>query len=366
MKTNIFKIIMLTAGFSLLFNACDTDIDKMYVTPAGQVTAPALSLEGFTDIVADESNVDLSPFVLSWTKSDFGEDVLVEYALEMSASSDFKDSYTSSIGNNIYSTAPSCADLSKWAIEHFNGLDEQKLPVKVSLFARICASAAVENPTVTIPPEIIYSNAISFSVVPHYVPDEYPSQMYMIGAEFGDWDWNSEEVVEMIPVHSFAGNFWCIRYFNAGKGFKWNSERAWDGGDFTGLNSNNGYYIDGDCYVETAGLYMVFIDMVNNQIQIEPAKVYGMGTCFGGWDMGTYPFSTDGKTMKITTAAAGELRMYAASDISPIGGDWWKMEFVPIDGNIEYRGKGDDQERINVGAGKEVVLDFNAGTGIIK
>ena len=41
------------------------------------------------------------------------------------------------------------------------------------------------------------------------------------------------------------------------------------------------------------------------------------------------------------------------------------MEFVVLNGKIEYRGNGGDQERATVGAGKTVTLDFNAGTGTI-
>jgi hypothetical protein len=39
------------------------------------------------------------------------------------------------------------------------------------------------------------------------------------------------------------------------------------------------------------------------------------------------------------------------------------MEFVLMNGVIEYRGTGPDQDRVPVGAGQMVVLDFNAGTG---
>src|SRR5690625_6408765 len=82
-------------------------------------------------------------------------------------------------------------------------------------------------------------------------------------------------------------------------------------------------------------MYMVFVDMVKERISVEPAKVYGMGDCFGGWDTASYPFEVDGKTMKRTTDSAGELRLYAASDIDPVGNDWWRMEFVLIDGRSE-------------------------------
>lgn len=366
MNTTKYYIGTLLVLLGISFTACDTDIDKMYARPTTDVAAPVLNSEGFTNIVVDESNIDLTPLVLNWTASDFGQDVLVEYALEMATDASFSDAYVVTIGNNVYSKALSCSDLSKWVIGEFNGLDENELPVRVNLQMRIQATIALENPTVTIPPDKVYSNTVAVSVTPYNVPDSYPAEMYMIGADFGNWDWGSSAVVEMTPVHGFEGNFWCVRYITAGNGFKWCAKREWNG-DFFSLGEDLGFYTDdGNAFVQESGMYMVFMDMVNGKISVEPAKVYGMGDCFGGWDTAKYPFAVDGQTMKATTAAAGELRIYAASDISPVGGDWWRMEFVPMDGVIVYRGTGDDQDRVPVNAGQSVVLDFNAGTGIIK
>lgn len=366
MKTNKLNIFILLVLFSISFTACDTDIDQMYAKSTSDVALPALSYEGFTDIVVDESNINLTPVVLNWTKSDFGQDILVEYSIEMATNESFSDSYIVTVGNAVYSKALTCSDLSKWVIDNFNGLDANDMPVKVNLLMRIQATIALENPSVTIPPDKVYSNTISLSVTPYNVPDAYPTEMYMIGADFGNWDWSSGDVAEMTPVNGYEGNFWCVRYITAGNGFKWCAKREWSG-DFFSLGEDIGFYTDdGNAFVKEDGMYMVFIDMVNARISVEPAKVYGMGDCFGGWDTATYPFEVDGKTMKATTAASGELRIYAASDISPVGGDWWRMEFVPINGVIVYRGTGDDQDRVAVDAGKTVVLDFNAGTGTFK
>lgn len=188
-------------------------------------------------------------------------------------------------------------------------------------------------------------------------------EMYMIGEAFGGWDWNSEEVAVMTPVNGHEGHFWAIRYIEAGKGFKWNTKREWDG-DFHSLDEIIGYTVtDGNAFVEEDGIYMVYVNMEEGKISVEPARVYGMGDCFGGWDIETYSFETEGETMVNTTTGEGELRIYAESEHFPVGGDWWRMEFVPIDGVIEYRGNGGDQDRVVVEAGKKIILDFNAGTG---
>ena len=195
----------------------------------------------------------------------------------------------------------------------------------------------------------------------------YPDHVYMIGAEFGSWDWGNPTVVEMTPVNGNPDKFWAVRYFaNPADGFKWNTTKAW-GGDFFSLGTDVGFTTgSGNAFVSTAGFYIVVLDYTNNKITIEPAQVYGMGTSFGGWNTGQYPFVADGNVMKLTTTADGDIRMYANSSAAGVGGDWWRMEFVVLDGKIAYRGNGGDQPRANVPAGKVVTLDFNNGTGTIQ
>ena len=366
MRTTLFHRFILLALCCVALAACETDIERMTVKLAGEVTPPALVSEGFDNITVDESNINMIPIVLKWSKVDFGLDVLVEYSLEMATDPSFAHSFVVTIGNNVYSKGLRCSDLSRWVIANFDGLNADGIPQRVNLVMRIVATIALENPTVTIPPDKVYSNTIPISVVPYNVPDSYPSEMYMIGQDFGGWNWDSDGVAVMTPVWGFEGHFWCVRYITAGNGFKWCAKRAWNG-DFFSLGEDLGFTTDGgNAYVETDGMYMVYMDMEHGKISVEPAKVYGMGNCFGGWNTATYPFEVEGKTMVATTANAGELRIYAASDIAPVGNDWWKMEFVPIDGVIVYRGAGPDQERIEVQAGKKVVLDFNANTGTIE
>ncbi len=207
---------------------------------------------------------------------------------------------------------------------------------------------------------------------------KYPEHLYMIGEEFGSWNWDSDDVVEMTPViyqpdwgagsNNSEAQFWTIRYISAGKGFKFSPERAW-GKDFWGLTSNDGFTeAGGNCTVAEDGIYLIHVDMKNEKVHVEPARVYGIGNCFGGWNeaMEGALFTADGKTLKATVAAAGELRMYVASSIST--SEWWTREFIILDGMIDYRGDDEgqgDQARVSVQAGQVVTLDFNAGTGSI-
>ena len=204
----------------------------------------------------------------------------------------------------------------------------------------------------------------------------YPEHLYMIGEEFGNWNWESDGVVEMVPVvhqpdwgANAEGQFWTVRYISAGKGFKFCAKRAWDG-DFWGLTENDGFTeAGGNCTVAEDGIYLVHIDLKNEKVHVEPARVYGIGACFGGWNaaMEGALFQADGKVLKATTQEEGELRMYVESAIAT--SDWWTREFIFFeDGVIDFRGDDEgqgDQARRSVLKGQVVTLDFNAGTGSI-
>lgn len=190
-----------------------------------------------------------------------------------------------------------------------------------------------------------------------------PETMYIIGNDFGGWSWDAAGVVEMTPVNGVDGAFWAIRYMTATTEFKFSPEKAW-GKDFCKLTTNQGFSTPNNNQVEAAGLYMICVDAKNEKVIVEPAKIYGIGGCFGGWDNGAaFTVANDGKA-SITTTADSELRMYATASCYNVS--WWQMEFIILNGKIAYRGNGGEQERVNVASGKTVTLNFNAGTGTIE
>jgi len=194
----------------------------------------------------------------------------------------------------------------------------------------------------------------------------FPETMYMIGEEFGNWDWNSDGIVEMTPVFGQEGQFWAVRYISAGKGFKYCSKKAWNG-DFWGLGTNDGFTESGgNCTVAEDGFYMIHIDTKNDFVHVEPARVFGIGNCWGAWDakMSSALFTAEGKTLKATLPNSGEIRIYVESEKA--NSDWWTREFIFFGGKIAYRGNGGDQERVNGNAGQVITLDFNAGTAVLQ
>ncbi|MBO5545106.1 MAG: SusF/SusE family outer membrane protein, partial [Bacteroidales bacterium] len=190
-----------------------------------------------------------------------------------------------------------------------------------------------------------------------------PETMYIIGNDFGSWNWDSESVVDMTPVNGKDGAFWAIRYLTADTEFKFCPVRAWNG-DFCTLGTNEGFTTPGNNKVEKAGLYIICVDVAADRILVEPARVFGIGECFGGWESDPVAFTVDGAKVVSPALAAGELRMYTAA--SCYDAAWWQMEFIVLDGKIAYRGNGGDQERVSCTAGQKVTLDFNAGTGVIE
>ena len=203
---------------------------------------------------------------------------------------------------------------------------------------------------------------------------EFPAALYMVGQDFGGWNWDSDGVVELTPVlHNpdwgaeAPGQFYAVRYLKAGNGFKLNSARAWDGGQFGSLDTNEGFTNDGDGNVQVAedGVYMIHVDLKRGVLHLEPAKVYGIGDAFGGWDeaMESALFASEGGKLSATAKADGNLRMYVASGIATSG--WWTREFNAVSGKIAYRLMS-ELDAVPVTAGQKVTLDFNAGTATVE
>lgn len=200
-----------------------------------------------------------------------------------------------------------------------------------------------------------------------------PEDMYMIGsADFlGIWDWN--KCVSLTRVNGTEGVFWTVKYLIPDDKFKFNTSKAWDGSDFAGLSKNDGFEIkDGNASIKEAGLYMVYINYLEEAVTIEPAQIFGIGDVWGAWDEGMESalFTLDKTTKKVSATLPNEkaanLRIYAKSKVATTA--WWTREFVVRRSSekIEYRGNGGDLPAEEVKKGETVTIDFNANTGTIK
>ncbi len=205
----------------------------------------------------------------------------------------------------------------------------------------------------------------------------YPSQMYITGS-FCGWDWASEDLLTMIPVHSNPHLFWKIAWFDADQSLKFNSSKAWDGNEFgtTGSADAEGIFATGgdNAPSGTAGYKMVVVNLLTGTVQITDPIVYAMGSAFGGWDGGEFLFTADPSDEKVLVSPAAVVddnaRMYVtASSLTNGDGnvvDWWQAEFNVFSGVIEYRAAGNDQAAAPITTGQVVKLNFSTESGVFE
>lgn len=204
-----------------------------------------------------------------------------------------------------------------------------------------------------------------------YTINEVKPDLFLTGSNY---DWGGKWL-QLVPFHSSEEDFWTIIYLHEGEQFKFAPQAGW-GGDFgytgTTINDEAGANItsssDGNLVVGKAGWYLLKVQNGSTKaLTVLQPNVYLIGDAAGEWNIAdshkfTIPTTEDGVFESPAFAADAELRMCVSVD----GFDWWKSEFMVFDGKIEYRGRGIDQNRVNVKAGQKVTLNFTAGTGEIK
>lgn len=213
------------------------------------------------------------------------------------------------------------------------------------------------------------------------VPPTYPETMYLVG-DATAYGWDTPGTKAAAEMHKLAGGgnnvgiYWKILFIEAGKGFKL-SNANWGNTnlgfaeitefDADGITvSNSG----GNMSIATSGMYTIVLDLRNKEkkLSVAPAKVYGIGDAFGGWDSNKDAnlFVVDQTTKTLTSPALssdGNIRMYASHAWIP---DWWNAEFNVFGTTIEYRNDGGDQAAVPGTAGQKVILHFDDNTGSIK
>lgn len=197
-----------------------------------------------------------------------------------------------------------------------------------------------------------------------------PTELYMTGSNYGWGDtWK-----QLTPIHSAEGEYWMISYFTAGEQIKFAPQAGWSGGDFGGeatLNdeAGSGIHADGtNLVIDNAGWYLLHVvNGADRVVNVLTPNVYLIGNTVGVWEVAdankfTIPEEPDGEFVSPAFVASDEVRMC----VSFGGYDWWKTEFIVLNGTIVYRGTGDDQERVKVSEGQKAYLNFMTGTGSFK
>ena len=202
-----------------------------------------------------------------------------------------------------------------------------------------------------------------------YSITKQPLELYMTGSNYG---WGATWL-PMTPCYGSDVDFWTIIYLHEGEQFKFAPQAGW-GDDFGGQATVNdvagaNITVDGTNLVAgKAGWYLLYIHNGSERtFTVLQPNVYLIGDTAGEWNVAdshkfTIPTTEDGVFDSPAFANDAELRMCVSIE----GFDWWKTEFIILGGDIAYRGRGGDQERVAVKAGQKAFLNFANGTGEIK
>ncbi|GEM_PF-456740 len=356
----LLKSITLLLAGTLLFTACE-DTKGPVLNPDAEapvITAPS-SGESF---ILEQDHAEESLFTLEWTAPDFGYPAAVSYRVEM-------DPDAANFDNRVNMGSVNTTSFAMMVGELNNRLLSAGLPAEAESTVSFRVRASLGGGT-----DPLYSDPIQVDVTPYDddVAPEYPEQLFMIGASVGDWDWGNTNL-EMVPVATKPYLFWKIVWIEAGvddAGYKFAPERGW-GNDFGWDEEppvDEIYGIGGDNMPEPAesGYYMVVVNLETEEIAVTAPLVYLIGDTVESWDTANeealFTVDNDNEVITITRELeAAELRMYAWFDKGWFT-DWWQSEFMIFDGEIEFRGAGDDQDRVNINPAGEYTIDLNFRT----
>ncbi len=380
-KLNIYLSILL--GMFITFS-CDSDRDsnpELQTPVTFQLNTPPYAANAVYDLMNTET------VELTTSQPDYGFTAATLYNVQISTSGEFTDA--SGETPATYATLPTPYPAARMHVD--------ATEIAVAMVGLLGITDEEDYPTEPIPVHVrlratltngmgeVISNTIVLPNVKGYFaldPVTLPETMYITGSmTVPEWDWTGS--YSMVPVHSNDGKFWSVQYFAEGDEIKFNTSRAWDGGEFgyeegrfpdssisyAGLEDSGG-----NIKINNAGWYIVVVTTeivgrdYNFTVEFLPPNVYLTGDAAGGWDTFeeanrfTVPDTGDGEFVSPAFVADAELRMCIVLE----GIEWWKTEFVILDGKIEYRGKGDDQDRVNVTQGQRAYLNFLTGEGYVR
>ncbi len=344
---SIYKLVLVVVAVIGL-NACSDDRDS---NPTLQIPSTfTLNEPAYTSGVYDLRNTET--ILLTCTQPDYGYTAPAIYRVQISLTDEFKDASgdtpaTYQTLSSTYSSARVEAVAKEMAVgivELMGITDEEDFPEEIiPVYVRLQSTllnglAPVVSNSVKLPEVLPY-----FALPELFIPED----LFI----------NS---TEMIPVNGHPDLFWAIKYLDAGKV------------SFTSSTENNDFEEE----IEKAGWYLVSVqteiqgrDFIRTIHFAEP-DVYLIGDIVGGWEaleenIFTIPEAKDGEFISKAIPNNDEVRICVILPDKTDGTeiDWWRTEFLIFGGKIEYRGTGDDQDRVSGKAGQRVYLDFTKGEG---
>ena len=383
-KLNIILMSLCTLGF---LAACSDD-EKVTIAPDDNIVPPVLASSLNSDLAFTDETIMTDPVgTLQWEAADFGYPSAVKYsvmvdldggdfskAVEMTTSSTTKVEVTGKMLNDV-------------ALK-FVAKPE---PVKLQIRLKAMISSIDFNPQ---PEKSVISNVITFTMTPVVPAVTLPEKMYLMGNMAGSKN-DAGEVWKvwqpMVPVTNDSGKFWSMQYFAAGDQFKFNQVNDWTD-TAVGYSDNlvpaasatlvGGVTTNGDknIIIGKAGWYIVIVTgqikgaSVVYTLDFAAPNVYVTGDgVTTGWGeakpeyLFTVPANVSGSfEYTLTNGKSGDLRLFAQLP----GTDWWKTEFLPFDGKIEYRENrgelGSHNIKVYMSSGQKISLNFLKGEGTVE
>lgn len=377
MKKILKSALLIMMGL-VMFTSCEDDNDSNPIvkTPTEfHLNTPALAA----------TNIDLtnsSAIVFTCSQPNYGFPASTMYKVQVSLKEDMTDfvELDQSFPNTVCSVDAAILASTLTTMELNAGKSEADFPMDVKVYVRMRAYMTTDTGSPVADTEIL-SNVICLENVHlnySLAPVTTPEHLYVVGG-FCGWDWGNS--FEFVPVYDHPEMYWRMVWIDEA-GVKINTAQEWDGnqkgynditvaGDLAGNISTND---DGNICSTTPQWYLMVVTAsvsgrdIKYTVEFNEPNVYLIGDTFGGWDelmAGSkfdVPTTMDADFVSPAFKADGEIRAY----VKVPGNDWWHSEFMVFNGEIAYRGKGGDLERVAGKAGQKFYLNFATGKGSIK
>lgn len=377
MKKILKSALLIMMGL-VMFTSCEDDNDSNPIvkTPTEfHLNTPALAA----------TNIDLtnsSAIVFTCSQPNYGFPASTMYKVQVSLKEDMTDfvELDQSFPNTVCSVDAAILASTLTTMELNAGKSEADFPMDVKVYVRMRAYMTTDTGSPVADTEILSNVTCLENVHLNYslAPVTTPEHLYVVGG-FCGWDWGNS--FEFVPVYDHPEMYWRMVWIDEA-GVKINTAQEWDGnekgyngitvaGDLAGNISANG---DGNICSTTPQWYLMVVTAsvsgrdIKYTVEFNEPNVYLIGDTFGGWDelmAGSkfdVPTTMDADFVSPSFKADGEIRAY----VKVPGNDWWHSEFMVFNGEIAYRGKGGDQERVAGRVGQKLYLNFATGKGSIK
>lgn len=377
MKKILKSALLIMMGL-VMFTSCEDDNDSNPIvkTPTEfHLNTPALAA----------TNIDLtnsSAIVFTCSQPNYGFPASTMYKVQVSLKEDMTDfvELDQSFPNTVCSVDAAILASTLTTMELNAGKSEADFPMDVKVYVRMRAYMTTDTGSPVADTEILSNVTCLENVHLNYslAPVTTPEHLYVVGG-FCGWDWGNS--FEFVPVYDHPEMYWRMVWIDEA-GVKINTAQEWDGnqkgynditvaGDLADKISSND---DGNICSTTPQWYLMVVTAsvsgrdIKYTVEFNEPNVYLIGDTFGGWDelmAGSkfdVPTTMDADFVSPAFKADGEIRAY----VKVPGNDWWHSEFMVFNGEIAYRGKGGDQERVAGRVGQKLYLNFATGKGSIK